>query len=167
MVHGSWQFDGCRVHSSGPCPRSTLSAVLRRGGESRRLPLTEFLTGPGRNALAPGEFVETLELTTLAEREGSCYRRFTVRESMDLAFVGFSALVRLAPEGRTVEHAVLALGAVGPTVESGHEAALLLEGREPTAHLLRECGEAAAAGCHPIDDLRASAATGGALSWPW
>ena len=133
-------------------------AVLRRGVTTRSLPLTDLQLGPGHNALLPGEFLEWLEVRRLGEREGSCYRRFTVRASMDLAFVGVAALVRLAPDGRTLERARLALGAVGPTVETASEAAALLEGREPTPQLLRECGEAAAAGCHPIDDLRASAA---------
>ena len=133
-------------------------AVLRRQTARRRLPLTDFLVGPGRNALLAGEFLETLEVPALGEREASCYRRFTVRESMDLAFVGVGALVRLTPDARMVERLVLALGAVGPTVETAPEAAEVLEGREPAEELLRECGEVAAAGCHPIDDLRASAA---------
>jgi CO/xanthine dehydrogenase FAD-binding subunit len=132
-------------------------AVLRRGAVSRRLKLTELLTGPGRTALAEGEILQALELTALGACEGSCYRRFTVRESMDLAFVGVAALVRLTPDGEAVERAALALGAVGPTVETAPDAEAVLQGREPVANLLRECGEAAAAGCHPIDDLRASA----------
>lgn len=133
-------------------------AVLRDGLRSDPLPLTEFLKGPGRTALRRGQFVEALEVTPLAQGEGSCYRRFTVRESMDLAFVGVGALVRVAADGRTVERARLALGAVGPTVEMAPAAEALLLGREPTEGLLLECGEVAAAGCHPIDDLRASAA---------
>ena len=133
------------------------AVLLRQGNSRRRLPLSDFAIGPGRNALRAGEFMEAIEVPGLDERESSCYRRFTVRESMDLAFVGVGALVRLAPDGRTVERLSLALGAVGPTVEAAPAAAALLEGKEPTPELLRECGEVAALGCHPIDDLRASA----------
>lgn len=131
--------------------------LLRCREEQRTLPLTEFLTGPGTTALRRSEFVVGLELEGLMELEASCYRRFTVRESMDLAFVGVGVRLRLAADARTVERAAIALGAVGPTVERAAEAAAALEGRAPTAEVVRECGELAAAGCHPIGDQRASA----------
>lgn len=132
--------------------------LLRCREEQRTLPLSEFLTGPGTTALRQSEFVVGLELEGLKELEASCYRRFTVRESMDLAFVGVGVKLRVSADARTIERAAIALGAVGPTVERAPEAAAALEGRAPTAEVVRECGELAAAGCHPIGDLRASAA---------
>ncbi len=135
------------------------AVVLLRGqDEQRTVPLTDFLTGPGTTALRQSEFVVGLELDCLRDLEASCYRRFTVRESMDLAFVGVGVKLRVAADGRTIERAAIALGAVGPTLEHAPEAAAALEGRAPTADVVRECGELAAAGCHPISDLRASAA---------
>ncbi len=130
---------------------------LHRGAEGRALPLDEFLLGPGSTALQPGELVTALELEPLGEREGSCYRRFTVRSSMDLAFAGAAVRLRLAPDGETVERAEIALAAVGPTALTAPEAAAHLAGRPPEARVLEECGELAAAGCRPISDLRASA----------
>jgi CO/xanthine dehydrogenase FAD-binding subunit len=46
-------------------------AVLRDGEQSGRLPLTELLAGPGRTALRERQFLEALEVTPLAKREGS------------------------------------------------------------------------------------------------
>src|SRR5207245_256025 len=77
--------------------------------------------------------------------------------SMDLAFVGCGVFVRLREDSRTIDSALIALGAVGPTVEMAAEAAEMLRGAAVDLKRLRECGESAAETCHPIDDLRASA----------
>ena len=133
------------------------TVVVRGNGASRQVAITDFLVGPGVTALAHGEFVAEVRLRAASHRESSCYRRFTVRNSMDLAFVGCGVRLRLAEDGETVESAVIALGAVGPTVELAREAAQVLTGSAPTPAVLRECGEYAASGCHPIDDVRATA----------
>jgi len=51
----------------------------------------------------------------------------------------------------------IALGAVAPTTWRSREAERVLEGRALTPEALREAGRAAAAGCRPISDVRASA----------
>jgi carbon-monoxide dehydrogenase medium subunit len=131
---------------------------IRGAGTRRTVPVTEFVTAPGRIQLTPNEFVSGLQLRPVGEREASSYRRFTVRASMDLAFVGVAVRLRLGADGETIEDAAIALAAVGPTVLMANEAARLLIGRKPDPVLLRDCGEAAALGCRPITDLRASAA---------
>ena len=57
----------------------------------------------------------------------------------------------------TQAHARIALGAVAPTTWRAREAERLLEGRPLTPEAMREAGRAAAAGCRPIGDVRASA----------
>ena len=99
---------------------------LRRGEEQRVLPLAEFLTGPGATAMRPSEFVVGIELEGLGKREASSYRRFTVRESMDLAFVGVGVRLEVAADARTIERARIALGAVGPTFVEAMEAGAAL-----------------------------------------
>jgi CO/xanthine dehydrogenase FAD-binding subunit len=134
------------------------TVVRVQGGDagSREVPVDRFCTGPGTTVLAPGEYVVGLDLDSLTAGEGSAYRRFTVRKSMDLAFVGVAVRLRVADDGE-VQAARIALGAVGPTVQVPSEAAQLLVGGVPDLDRLRACGEAAAAACRPIDDLRASA----------
>ena len=127
-----------------------------RGGE-RRLDLASFLRGPGQTAISPHEAVTMVTATLLAAREGSAYRRFTIRNSMDLAFVGVAARVAVDDDGQTIRDASIALGAVGPTVIVANEAAQLLIGSRPTVGILSLVGRTAAAETEPISDIRASA----------
>ena len=123
---------------------------------SRSVAVDGFCTGPGKTVLRAGELVTAVEIA-LDEPGGSgCYRRFTVRNSMDLAFAGVAVRLRLDADGEHVAEARLALGAVGPTVLVAPSAAQLLVGARPDPSTLGAVAEAAARGCHPISDLRAS-----------
>ncbi len=124
---------------------------------ARSMPVESLPRGPGQTALAPGEVVTAISIGSLGPREGSAYRRFTVRKSMDLAFVGVAALIALDEDGRRIRAAKIALGAVAPTVVVAAEAAAALAGATPDEEVLRTAGRAAAAACRPITDLRASA----------
>jgi CO/xanthine dehydrogenase FAD-binding subunit len=81
--------------------------VFGPGGE-RRIPLDEFLIGPGMTALAPGELVTRIELPLPTERRGAVHVRRTRRRGHDLASVTLACAVL---EGGTVR---LAYGSVGP-----------------------------------------------------
>jgi carbon-monoxide dehydrogenase medium subunit len=74
---------------------------------------------------------------------------------MDLAFIGVAAAVNL--DNGTITDARIGLAAVAPTPIRATEAENLLKGNEPTAELLEQVGEAAAAASSPISDLRCSA----------
>jgi carbon-monoxide dehydrogenase medium subunit len=133
-------------------------AMRRRAdGPARMVAVEQFLTGPGRTVLEPGEIVHSITVTPLGPGEGSAYRRFTARASMDLAFVGVAARIGLDHAG-AVAAARIVLGAVGPTAIVAGAAAAELFGRRPDPVALAAAGEAAAAEARPITDLRASAA---------
>lgn len=126
-------------------------------GATRRLALHDFLLGPGRTALAPGELVVRVEFTALGESEVSVYRRFTERRALDLAFAGVAARLAFARNGQRVAAAHLALGAVGATALDAAQAATTLIGRPLGSAERQACARAAAAACTPISDHRASA----------
>lgn len=131
--------------------------IRRDGASARTVSAEAFAEGPGRTVLSGGEVVTAILVRTLDRREGSAYQRFTVRRSMDLAFVGVAVRVCLDEDGRRIRAAKIALGAVAPTVVVAHEAASALAGATPSEEVLRSAGRAAAAACSPISDLRASA----------
>jgi CO/xanthine dehydrogenase FAD-binding subunit len=130
---------------------------LRSPRGSRRLPVTAFATGPGQTVLEAAEVVTSVDVSLDGAGWGGCYRRFTVRKSMDLAFAGVAARIRLDPDGERIAEARLALGAVAPVVVVAEAAARLLGGRSPDAPALAAAAEAAAGACSPISDLRGSA----------
>ena len=127
------------------------------GAAVRTVAAEAFAKGPGRTVLSEGEVVTAITVRPLRPGEASAYQRFTVRKSMDLAFVGVAARVRLEEDGRTIRSAKIALGAVAPTVVIARAAAATLAGTIPDEDVLRSASLAAAAACEPITDLRASA----------
>ena len=120
---------------------------------NRSVPIDELFTGPGQTVLVPGEIITRFRLPSPAS--GSHYIKHKIREVMDLAFIGVAAAVNL--DNGTITDARIGLAAVAPTPIRATEAENLLNGNAPTPELLEQAGEAAAAGCSPISDLRCSA----------
>ena len=119
----------------------------------RSVPIDTFFTGPGQTVLRAGELITRFRLPNLAS--GSHYIKHKIREVMDLAFIGVAAAVEMA--NGTITGARIGLAAVAPTPIRAREAEALLAGKSLTDALLAEAGEAAAAACSPISDLRCSA----------
>jgi carbon-monoxide dehydrogenase medium subunit len=105
---------------------------------SRALPLEQFFAGPGRNTLAPGELVESVDLPLPKQRTGSAFGRLTRRRGVDLAIVNLSCVARESGDVR------FAFGAVGP-----RPFAVNTRADAPLQDLLHHAS--------PISDLRASA----------
>jgi carbon-monoxide dehydrogenase medium subunit len=124
----------------------------------RTLPVEAFCTGPGRNALAPGEFLVALTLPLPPERFGAAYLRFTPRNEMDIAVTGAGTSVVLSQDGRTIESARVALGAVAPTpilVEAISEA---LAGQPVSEETFERAAALASEAARPITDMRGTIA---------
>ena len=119
----------------------------------RSVPIDALFTGPGQTVLTPGEIITRFRLPSPAS--GSHYIKHKIREVMDLAFIGVAAAVDMA-DG-TITGARIGLAAVAPTPIRAMEAEGLLAGKSLTDALLAKVGEAAAAACSPISDLRCSA----------
>ena len=119
----------------------------------RTVPIDELFTGPGQTVLAPGEIITRFRLPS--PTSGSHYIKHKIREVMDLAFIGVAAALNL--DNGTITDARIGLAAVAPTPIRATEAENLLNGNVPTAELLEQAGEAAAAAASPISDLRCSA----------
>lgn len=85
-------------------------AVVELMGPSgaRRVPLAEFLVGPGRTAMTDGELATAVELPIPDRPMGSAFARMTRRRGVDLATVNLCCSV--AADGTTR----FAFGAVGP-----------------------------------------------------
>ncbi len=82
--------------------------VATGSGGARRIPIDDFLIGPGRTVLVPGELVTAIELPLPQERRGAVHLRRTRRRGHDLASVTLACAV--LDDGRVR----LAYGSVGP-----------------------------------------------------
>ncbi len=121
--------------------------------EERRVPLTEFFTGPGENVLRSGLLVG-VSIPDLAGRRGSFQK--IGRTAEDLAIVNVGVTLRVE-EGRCRDVRI-ALGAVGPTPMRIFQAEKALEEQMIEAKYLEEVGRIVQECVKPVNDHRASAA---------
>lgn len=119
----------------------------------RQLPVEDFVTGVGTNALQPGEFLLGLKIPTPAANQKDAYLRFIPRTEMDIAVVGVGVCVTLDEAGRCTA-ARVALGAVAPTVVVSKACADALVGTALDGTALDALAKAASAAAKPIDDKR-------------
>jgi CO/xanthine dehydrogenase FAD-binding subunit len=125
---------------------------------ARRVPVTEFITGPKRNALEPGELIAAFHIP---EAEGpQQFAKIGPRNAMVIAVCAFA--LALHPEQRRVG---TCLGSAAPTPVRAREAEEFIEGvlewdsrEEIGASALERFGELVAMAARPIDDVRGTAA---------
>ncbi len=123
----------------------------------RELPVEQVVTGPGRTALKPGEFILGFRLPEPRQRAGDAYLRLIPRTEMDIAVVGAGVSLALDAQG-VCTHARVALGAVAATPLLVDAAAKALIGTRVDNEALIALGAAASAACKPIDDKRGTVA---------
>jgi CO/xanthine dehydrogenase FAD-binding subunit len=155
--------------------------LIGTAGE-RRLPLAQFLVGPGKTALLPGELLQGVYLPSLPPGSGASFGKVGKRRALVISVVNGAAL--LARQDGRITQARLALGAVAPTVVRCSTAEALLIGKQPAGaeHLAQsrqdakgderdlaswrlgvrclfdEAAECVIESILPIDDVRGSAA---------
>jgi len=128
---------------------------LRRGEETRDLPLEAYFLGYGRQDRRPGEFVEAV--TAPRPRDGSIFKVFKLSKRFDQDISAVCGAFALTVEAGFVRAARIAFGGMAATPRRavGCEATLL--GRPWTADTVEAAAAALDDDFQPIDDLRASA----------
>jgi len=95
-----------------------LNAVLElTGGEgTRRVPVREFYTGPGKTVRKHDEILVAIHIAKADyEGFGGCYIKYGKRNAMEIATLGCAAMVKLSHDHKTVAELRLAYGVAGPT----------------------------------------------------
>ena len=123
----------------------------------RHLPLAEFLLGPGRTALGPGEIVAAVIVPLPLPGAVQHFEKVGRRDALAIAVASLAALVALDQAGRAVE-ARLAVGSLAPTARRCPAAEAALLGRRLDRESLREAGRRIREQISPKGDLRATAA---------
>lgn len=136
-----------------------LSAVCEIAGRSgrRTLPVEQFCTGPGQNALQPGELLTALVFPPPAAHSGAAFERFIPRNEMDIAVANAAASVTLSEDGSTFTAARVAIGAVAPTPLFVAAAGEVLAGKPVSPESIAMAAAAARSASRPITDMRGSA----------
>jgi CO/xanthine dehydrogenase FAD-binding subunit len=124
---------------------------------TRRVPVTEFITGPKRNSLKPNELIAAFHIP---EAEGpQQFAKIGPRNAMVIAVCSFG--LALHPKRRKVG---ACLGSAAPTPVRAREAEEVIEGvlewetpEEIGESALGRFGEMVAMAAHPITDVRGTA----------
>lgn len=118
--------------------------LYRQGADgiaARTLPLSQFITGPGKTALQPGELLGHVECDATGPW-GTAFEKVGHRRSLVISTVVLAVLARLDTLGRFAD-ARIAIGAVGPVAERLPDVERLLAGRVPTPELINEAARMA------------------------
>ena len=124
---------------------------------ARRVPIAEFIQGPGRTILGAGEIVTGVYVGWPAANSLSAYYKVGKRKALAIAVASMAALWEETAD-HTVKTMALAWGSVGPTILRLTNVEEFLQGKVLTDEVLRQAGELAAESVSPIDDIRGSAA---------
>lgn len=149
----------CVPSLDGGPPLLVLDAMVTVVGPQgrRQMPLPELFRGPHRSTLLPGELLQEIVIPKASLGMGACFAKFGRRKGLSLAVVNVAAAVMLAGDGRRIERAAIALGAVAPTAIRVRRAEAFLAGGPADPEALAEAARIAAEEISPIDDFRASA----------
>lgn len=120
----------------------------------RTLALADFLLGPRRVALDPGEWI--LDVTMARNAVTGGFRKIGGRRAQSIAILSLAWQWQAGTDGR-LHQVRLAMGAVAPTVLRLRAAEAVLEGQQPDAARIAAALEVIAHDISPIDDLRGSA----------
>ena len=154
---------GGNIGNSSPAadtlpPLTVLDAVLvlESSGGRREVPISQFITGPGKNDLQENELLCAISFP-LSKYNGCYYKKVGTRKADALSKVSFAGLARTA-DGM-IEEVKIAIGAVAPRVVRSLQAEALLKGKpvsEITA-LWPEIKPFYQEFIRPIDDQRSTA----------
>ena len=123
---------------------------------ARRLPLTRFITGVRRTALAPGELVVAIHVPRPVHEARSAFLKLGTRRYLVISIAMAAATLEIA-DGR-VASARIAVGACSPVAERLLELEAALAGAPLDQRLADRVEVSHLAPLSPIDDVRGSAA---------
>ncbi|MHC1743786.1 MAG: xanthine dehydrogenase family protein subunit M [Syntrophobacteraceae bacterium] len=123
---------------------------------ARTLALEDFITGPGKTCLEPGEILSAIRVRKPTPKSFQHFEKVGLRNALACSVVSLAALVSLSSDG-TVEQAELAWGSIGPTVVRCPEAQTALQGRKLDIETLQEAAAVVQRTVSPISDVRAGA----------
>lgn len=123
--------------------------------ETRRVPLADFFTGPGRTARAPNELLCAIRLPLPPPGFVGRFFKFGTRPALDISAI--SIAIGGVRSGRALTHARVAYGAVAPVPLRARRTEAALEGVPLDAAAIDRVAATARDEVRPIDDVRASA----------
>ena len=131
------------------------AVVLRRGTQRRVIPLEDFFTGYRRTVLAPGEFIERIDVPAAAP--DAVFRCYKVAKRFDQDISAVCGAFRLVLAGGIVRDIRIGFGGVAATPARARKAEAALLGQPWAEPAVRAAMAGLDTDFTPISDMRASA----------
>ena len=123
--------------------------------KTRRVPLEQFFTGPGKTVKRPEELLTAVVFDRPAPDFVGKFRKSGPRPALEISTVSIAVGARVA--GARLSGVRVALGSVAPTPLRARNVEAALEGKPLDAATIAAAVAATAEDAKPIDDVRASA----------
>lgn len=133
------------------------SVVLRSVRGERAVALAEFYTGVRKTVMQSDEMLVDINFPALDPKTArGAFLRITLRRAQAISVVNVAAVLKF--DGGKVSEAVIALGAVAPTISRATAAEKFLRSKKLTAANIGQAAQKALKAASPIDDVRSSGA---------
>jgi len=132
------------------------SVLLASQKGCRKMPVQQFITGPGQTDLRPGELIWGVEVIPPSGHEIHHFEKVGQRRALAISVVSLAARIQLSA-GDEVQAVRLAWGSVGPTVVTCPPAEQALMGGPLCVEALKKAANLFRKAVRPITDVRASA----------
>ncbi len=127
---------------------------LTSAGATRHLRLDDFMIGPGKTQLRPGELISGVRVPVMDEQpDVAFFIKTGARRAQAISIVSVAMLANI--ESGTLHNVRISFGAVTPAVRRDRSVEAALEGQKVSATNIRRAVNASKAS--PIDDVRGSA----------
>lgn len=130
---------------------------IRSALKKRIVPMAQFILGPGKTVLEPGEIVTGVHIPWPHPEAISAFYKVGKRRALAVAVASLAVLVVL-DEDKRIKAIRLAWGSVGEKVLNLPQVERFLIGQSLAEAVLLEAAKMVASQVSPRDDLRASAA---------
>ncbi|HPX55537.1 MAG TPA: xanthine dehydrogenase family protein subunit M [Syntrophales bacterium] len=130
--------------------------ILSTQSGERVVPLSGFITAPGKTQLERGEVLTQIRIKKPEGYRVQHFEKVGQRKALACAIASMAALVKTSPAG-VIESARIAWGSVGPTVVVSPDAEAALTGKTLSPAVLEAAADLAGKAMAPIDDIRATA----------
>jgi xanthine dehydrogenase FAD-binding subunit len=132
------------------------ASVVTAGSKgSRKIPIEEFFTGPGKTVLLRNEIIVSIHIP-IAQNNKQIFLRLGQRKALAISKVSIAVSARIGNE--RIDDIRIALGSVGPTVIRANKTEELLKGAALTdASIQAAACEAVETEAVPISDIRSDA----------
>jgi len=149
--------NGSPIGDSGPI-LLTLDATLtlRRGDQTRTLPLREFYLDYMKNALLPGEFIQSASVPVIQAGTQDVLRAYKVSKRRDSDISALCAGLMIRLDGDKITEARLGWGGMAATARRATHTEAAMLGQVWNEATLRRAQAALAQDFQPMTDLRAT-----------